>query len=140
MENKIAECLNLLALKTHTYNTDDCLKDIMEIVASQQKPVAIHVELLRLLESLSDYIPAEVYTKKVIEIKSRIKPSYLQKEVETIKSENSKVNASLLEKMERLKDALDKISTAPLPYNERESRTWIETARQIANEALNKEI
>lgn len=55
-------------------NVDLLFTEVAELYASQSKPEEIHVELLRQLESLADYIPADVYTKKVIEIKNRIKP------------------------------------------------------------------
>jgi hypothetical protein len=38
----------------------------------------------------------------------------------------------------RLREALEKILKAPDPYNERESDSWIETARDIAAQALTK--
>jgi hypothetical protein len=46
---------------------------------------------------------------------------------------------SLIQAQERintLESYLDRIATGAAPYNDREAWSWIETARQLANEAL----
>jgi hypothetical protein len=51
-------------------HTNALLEDDFDFVIAQINNFT-KVECLKLLEELSDYIPCEVYTKKVIEIKER---------------------------------------------------------------------
>ncbi len=53
--------------KSDFYNIADCIVKNLNIPAVSN---SVKIALLKQLEELSGYIPAEIYTKKVIEIKS----------------------------------------------------------------------
>lgn len=63
IKNEIAEKLNLLSLHTHTYNVDDCLNDVLEIIAKSQQPETSVEQISKaLVDSLGAPIEGNNYT------------------------------------------------------------------------------
>ena len=74
IEGKIQQCIDVQDMEMEKWAFIQCLKNARKL--GQELPIhsvsnSVKIALLKQLEELSDRIPAEIYTRKVIEIKEQ---------------------------------------------------------------------